>query len=130
MTLASLPLVLHERTKEAVMAGLKYLFYSVAGAFLALFGIFFLTSVCPSLDFVPGGIVDKAMIGGREGLFFGGCVLYGHRLWDKGRDVSSPWVAAYGSSGGSGSGQRRAFRRDYQIRRAGSGAGGILYRRS
>ena len=27
MTLTSLPLVLHERTKEAVMAGLKYLFY-------------------------------------------------------------------------------------------------------
>ena len=28
MTLSSLPLVLHSRTKEAVMAGLKYLFYS------------------------------------------------------------------------------------------------------
>lgn len=41
MTLTSLPLVLHERTKEAIMAGLKFLFYSVAGAFLALFGIFF-----------------------------------------------------------------------------------------
>ena len=79
MTLASLPLVLHERTKEAVMAGLKYLFYSVAGAFLALFGIFFLTSVCPSLDFVPGGIVDKAMIGGREGLFLAAvcCMVIG-----------------------------------------------------
>ena len=40
MTLTSLPLVLHELTKEAVQAGMKYLFYSVGGAFLALFGIF------------------------------------------------------------------------------------------
>lgn len=57
MTLTSLPLVLHERTKAAVMAGCKYLFYSVAGAFLALFGIFFLASVLGDLTFVPGGVV-------------------------------------------------------------------------
>ena len=49
MTLTSLPLVLHEMTKEAVMAGLKYLFYSVAGAFLALFGIFYLYGAAGSL---------------------------------------------------------------------------------
>ena len=67
MTLTSLPLVLHERTKEAVMAGLKYLFYSVAGAFLALFGIFFLASVCPLLDFTPGGVITREMIRGKEG---------------------------------------------------------------
>ncbi len=67
MTLTSLPLVLHERTKEAVMAGLKYLFYSVAGAFLALFGIFFLASVCLLLDFTPGGVITREMIRGKEG---------------------------------------------------------------
>lgn len=69
MTLTSLPLVLHERTKEAVMAGLKYLFYSVAGAFMALFGIFFLTTVCGSLSFTPGGILNPEIIAGKEGLF-------------------------------------------------------------
>lgn len=42
MTLCSLPLVLHTMKHEAVMAGLKYLFYSIAGAFLSLFGIFYL----------------------------------------------------------------------------------------
>lgn len=42
MTLASMPLVLHSGTKEAVMAGLKYLFYSFCGAYMALFGIYFL----------------------------------------------------------------------------------------
>ena len=36
LTLTSMPLVLHERTKEAVAAGLKYLFYSVAGAMMGM----------------------------------------------------------------------------------------------
>lgn len=72
MTLTSLPLVLHERTKEAVMAGLKYLFYSVAGAFMALFGIFFLASVTGELSFVPGGslaAVAETALAGKEGVF-------------------------------------------------------------
>ena len=54
MTLTSLPLVLHERSRAAVMAGLKYLFYSVAGAFLALFGIFFLAGVAEDLTLRRG----------------------------------------------------------------------------
>ena len=32
MTLTSMPLVMHNLSHEAIMAGLKYLFYSVAGA--------------------------------------------------------------------------------------------------
>ncbi len=71
MTLTSLPLVLHERTEEAVMAGLKYLFYSVAGAFLALFGIFFLASLSGHLDFVPGGILQAADAGALPGTLAG-----------------------------------------------------------
>lgn len=79
MTLTSLPLVLHERTKEAVMAGLKYLFYSVAGAFMALFGIFFLTTVCSNLDFTPGGVLDMGLVSQRKGLFLAAvfCMLIG-----------------------------------------------------
>lgn len=38
MTLTSMPLVMHNLSHEAIMAGLKYLFYSVAGAFMVLFG--------------------------------------------------------------------------------------------
>lgn len=41
MTLASFPLVLHNGSKEAIMAALKYLFYSLCGAYMGLFGIFF-----------------------------------------------------------------------------------------
>lgn len=79
MTLTSLPLVLHERTKEAVMAGLKYLFYSVAGAFLALFGIFFLTVAAGDLSFIPGGVLTAEMTAGREGIFLAAlcCMLIG-----------------------------------------------------
>lgn len=61
MTLTSLPLVLHERTKESVMAGLKYLFYSIAGAFLALFFIFVVYSNGASLEFVKGGTLTADM---------------------------------------------------------------------
>lgn len=76
MTLTSLPLVLHERTKEAVMAGLKYLFYSIAGAFLALFGIFFLTSVTENLTFTPGGVLGAGNLSGAA-LAASGGVLAG-----------------------------------------------------
>ncbi|MCR5655419.1 MAG: proton-conducting membrane transporter [Lachnospiraceae bacterium] len=57
LTLASFLLVLHEQTHEAVMAALKYLFYSFFGAYCALFGIFFLLQYTESLDFMPGGIL-------------------------------------------------------------------------
>lgn len=79
MTLTSLPLVLHEMTKKAVMAGLKYLFYSIAGAFLALFGIFYLYSVMESLAFTPGGVAMKVSAAGHQGLFLGAvcCMLVG-----------------------------------------------------
>lgn len=79
MTITSLPLVLHERTKEAVMAGLKYLFYSVAGAFLALFGIFVLASIGGDLTFTAGGVLQAGSVLGKEGLLLAAvcCMLIG-----------------------------------------------------
>jgi len=79
MTLTSLPLVLHERSRAAVMAGLKYLFYSVAGAFLALFGIFFLAGVAEDLTFAAGGILNDNMVAGKEGLLLAStfCMIVG-----------------------------------------------------
>ena len=55
MTLSSMPLILHEMKEESISAAMKYLYYSVAGAFLALFGIFVLSQAAPSMDFVAGG---------------------------------------------------------------------------
>ncbi len=70
MTLASMPLVLHSGTKEAVMAGLKYMFYSFCGAYMALFGIYFLYQYCGTLDFVAGGSLNTAAVAesGNTGL--------------------------------------------------------------
>ena len=78
MTLASMPLVIHSGSREAVMAGLKYLFYSFCGAYMALFGIYFLyrcACAAPAgdahiMDFVPGGRLDTDMVfrSGNTGL--------------------------------------------------------------
>lgn len=61
MTLTSMPMILHDLKKESVSAAMKYLYYSIAGAFLALFGIFVLSQSAPSMEFTAGGtmIADK-----------------------------------------------------------------------
>ena len=68
MTLLSVPLILHSRTKEAIMGGLKYLFYSLFGAYMVLFGLFFLNKYASTLDFLPGGALDAAAAAGNEKL--------------------------------------------------------------
>ncbi len=66
MTFASMPLVMHNGTKEAVMAGLKYLFYSLCGAYGGLLGLFFLCRYSTSLTFTAGGTLDSAAVQGHE----------------------------------------------------------------
>ncbi|MCM1104389.1 MAG: proton-conducting membrane transporter [Clostridium sp.] len=70
MTITSVPLVLHSQTKEAIFAGLKYLFYSFCGAYMVLFGLFCLSRYCLSntLTFGAGGILDKTLTEGHETL--------------------------------------------------------------
>ena len=67
MTFLSLPLALHTRTKEAIAGGLKYLFYSVFGASLALVGFFFMNQY-GSIEFLAGGNLDMAKVAGNESL--------------------------------------------------------------
>ena len=67
MTLLTLPLVLHEMTKEAVAAGIKYLLYSVFGASLALFGIFLFYRY-GGITFTPGGLLTAETVSGHESL--------------------------------------------------------------
>ena len=68
MTLLSVPLVLHTKTREAIMGGLKYLFYSLFGAYMALFGIYFLNKYAVTLDFQAGGTLDMSLVSGNEKL--------------------------------------------------------------
>ena len=71
LTLASLPLVLHKGGREAVMAGLKYLFYSLSGAYSALFGLYFIERYGNTLTFSPGGVISAEMAAKYNGLLLG-----------------------------------------------------------
>lgn len=68
MTLLSFPLVLHNGSREAIMAALKYLFYSMCGAYMGLFGIFFLYRYCDSLTFIPGGALSQEAMSTHGGI--------------------------------------------------------------
>ena len=66
-TLTTVPLVLHEGTKDSIAAGLKYLFYSMGGALMGLFAIFFVYYYgMAGKAFVPGGFLDSAAASGHR----------------------------------------------------------------
>lgn len=68
VTLLSFPLVLHDGSREAVNAALKYLFFSVAGAFAALFAVFYVSFRFGVCEFTPGGFVAAMGAQGDTGL--------------------------------------------------------------
>ena len=59
MTVFTFPLVLQNRTKEAVRAARKYFFYSIAGASFCLVGLFLLSVNTDGLSF-QGGLSESA----------------------------------------------------------------------
>lgn len=70
MTLVSFPLVLHNESREAIMAGLKYLFYSFCGAYMALFGIYYFVKYLDTLSFTLGGSLNtEAVMAAGDGGF-------------------------------------------------------------
>jgi len=81
ITLTSMPLVLHSGTKESIAAALKYLYYSIAGAFMALFCIVTLSIYTTTLEFIPGGSLDVSLLSGHETLvlaaIFAGALGFG-----------------------------------------------------
>ena len=70
MTLITVPLVIHNGSREAVAAGFKYLGYSTFGAGLALIGFFFLNRYCSTTEFSAGGTLDFSLAAGNENLLF------------------------------------------------------------
>ena len=56
MTLLTVPLVAHNRDKQAVSAAIKYLLYSVFGASAALLGIFIVSAWASTMQFTAGGV--------------------------------------------------------------------------
>lgn len=60
LTLVTFPLVLHERTKEAKLAAISYLKYTIFGGVFLLFGVVGVYMVGGSHDFVSGGYLAQA----------------------------------------------------------------------
>ena len=69
MSLITVPLVIHSRTKDGFKAGMKYLGYSVFGAGLGLMGLFFMNYYMGGqLAFTPGGNLDMSLVAGHENM--------------------------------------------------------------
>lgn len=68
LTLTSVVLVLHTGKREAIMAGLKYLFYSLFGAYMALFGLYFISKYGNTLTFSEGGVINQELAEGHTEL--------------------------------------------------------------
>jgi len=68
LTIVSFILVIHTQSRESVMAALKYLLYSFFGAYMALFGVFFLCRYTKTLSFTVGGTLDLSLVSGHETL--------------------------------------------------------------
>lgn len=60
LTISSVPLVIHNRSREAIMAGLKYLFYSLCGAYMVLYGLYFIERYGNTLTFSVGGVISAS----------------------------------------------------------------------
>lgn len=65
LTLVTVPLVMHTLTREAILASRRYLYYSLGGAAFAFIGMIMIIVYGATTEFVLGGILDPARIGGR-----------------------------------------------------------------
>lgn len=68
LTLVTLPLVMHKMDRSAILAGRKYVFYSIGGAAFAFIGFIFIMHYGTTIDFCYGGVLDFAKIGDKTQL--------------------------------------------------------------
>ncbi len=68
MSLVTLPLIMHTRTREAVLASRSYLYYMLGGAAFAFIGMIFILSYGTTSTFVPGGVLDLNKIGDKTNM--------------------------------------------------------------
>lgn len=68
LTLVTLPLVMAGMSREAIMAGRKYILYSMGGAAFAFIGFIFIFTFGTTMNFVPGGVLMGAGAVGRQNL--------------------------------------------------------------
>ena len=116
MSLASYVCVIHDEKKETMYAGAVYLAVAVIGGMVTLMGLLML--------YHAAGIMHLgALVAVFSEIFPGECQmalycrrLYSLRLWCQSGYVSASYMAADGSSGGTGAGQCVIVRYYYQNR--------------
>lgn len=68
LTLVTLPLVMHSMNKKSILAGRKYVFYSIGGAAFAFIGFIFIFTYGHGMAFEYGGVLDLAKVGTKAEL--------------------------------------------------------------
>ncbi len=68
MSLATLPLIMHTRTREAELASRSYLHYMIGGAAFAFIGMIFILSYGTTSAFVPGGVLHPDKTGDKTSM--------------------------------------------------------------
>lgn len=68
LSMVTLPLIMHTRTKEAIFASRSYLYYMLGGAAFAFIGIIFILTYGTTSSFVMGGVLDSVKIGDKTNL--------------------------------------------------------------
>jgi multicomponent Na+:H+ antiporter subunit D len=68
LTLSTYPLVVHQRTQEALRAGGLYLRYTLFGGALLLAGVAALYALVGSVEFTPGGAIAPAVVEEHRGM--------------------------------------------------------------
>lgn len=69
LTLVTVPLVMHTLTREAILAGRKYLYYSLGGAAFAFIGVMFIMIYSNMSSFKLGGIINYSALGINKNIF-------------------------------------------------------------
>lgn len=68
LSLITLPLVMHTRTREAILASRTYLYNMLGGAAFAFIGMIFILTYGTTSSFVAGGVLDMNKIGDKTNM--------------------------------------------------------------
>lgn len=63
LTIVTVPLVMHGFSRKAILAGRKYLYYSLGGAAFAFVGMIFIILYGHTTEFIYGGVLDMLKVG-------------------------------------------------------------------
>ena len=75
LTLATYPLVVHDRSAEAIAGGRKYLGYTLGAGQLLLLALLGIQLIAPGAEFQPGGFLAGKASSGIIALLFALCIL-------------------------------------------------------